>query len=74
MSKTVRITADLPQESIERLKMIAKQSNTSLTQSIIRSIQVQKAILNEIDGGAKLLLIDSQDNVSRVSFPRSVYK
>mgnify|MGYP002635758658 CR=1 FL=1 len=56
MSDVTRVTVNLPNEVIEQLKALAAANNTTLTDAIKRSIEINKYLTDREKEGSKLLI------------------
>jgi len=56
MSGVTKVTVNLPNEVIEQLKALAAANNTTLTDTIKRSIELNKYLTDREKEGGKLLI------------------
>jgi len=67
MAKAItQITVNLPDEIVEELRAIAAANNTSLTDAISQSIQVNKYLSDQEKGNAKILIETPDGKFRRV--------
>jgi len=56
MSGVTKVTVNLPNEVIEQLRALAAANNTTLTDAIKRSIEINKYLTDREKEGSKLLI------------------
>ena len=56
MSDVTKVTVNLPNEVIEQLRALAAANNTTLTDAIKRSIEINKYLTDGEKEGGKLLI------------------
>jgi len=64
--KTVKISANLPVESLERLKTLAYDRNVSMTEILRRAIEHEDYFARVIKQNGKVLTEDSDGNFRHV--------
>ena len=64
--KTVKISANLPKESLERLKTLAYDRNVSMTEILRRAIDHEDYFTRAIKKNGKVLIEDSDGNFRQV--------
>jgi hypothetical protein len=56
MSETIKVTVNLPADVVDELRKIATSTNTTMTDAIRRSIQINKYLLDQEQANGKLLI------------------
>ena len=56
MSDVTKVTVNLPNEVIDQLKALAAANNTTMTDAIKRSIEINKYLTDREKEGSKLLI------------------
>lgn len=62
----VKVTVNLPEESVKALRDMAARDGVSLTETLRRSIGLQKFIEDQQTEGSAILVKDKEDNVQRL--------
>ena len=56
MSQTVKVTVNLPEYVVQELREIATSTNTTMTEAIRKSIEINKYLLDQERGQGKVLI------------------
>lgn len=68
MNNSIRLTVDLPLDTMKELQKIAQSSGTTITESLARSIRVDSEIKEKVSNGAKLLLLPQSGQMTQIIF------
>lgn len=66
MDGTTKVTVNLPDSVVEDLRKIAEAGDTTLTDALRRSIQINKFLLDEEKKNSKLLIERADGKLERV--------
>ena len=67
--KIVKLSVNLPAETVDWLKEIADHDGITMTEALRRSVSTQKFVKETIDKGSKLLIEDpTQKSLRQVEF------
>lgn len=64
--KSVKISANLPEDAFERLKTLAYERGTTMTEILRRAIEHEQFFSNVINNDGKILTEDSKGNIRQV--------
>jgi hypothetical protein len=56
--KVIKLTVNLPEAAYEELKSMAREQNTTVTETLRRSISTEKFLRDAVKEGSKVLLED----------------
>jgi hypothetical protein len=69
MGNPVKVTVNLPEDTVEALKQMATDQGTTITEALRQAIESQHYLREETRGGKNLLLQDPSDrSLQRVIF------
>jgi len=63
---TVKVSVNLPEDSVASLKALAKREGISMTEALRRSISLQEFVDEQESEGSAILVKDKDDNVQRL--------
>ncbi len=62
MTDKTKLTVQFPNETVEEIKRLADQLNTTYTEVLKRGVKLQSLLLKEEQNGRKILLHDEKNN------------
>lgn len=66
--RSVRLSANLPEDVFEALKWIAAKHRVTMTEALRRAISTETFIEEQLDKGSAILLQDESGTVNKVIF------
>jgi hypothetical protein len=63
---TVKVSVNLPEESVKALKEIAKRDGVTMTEALRRSISLQQFVEDAQNKGGNILIEDRNNTVQRL--------
>lgn len=63
---TVKVSVNLPEDSVASLKALAKREGVSMTEALRRSISLQEFVDEQEAEGSAILVKDKDDNIQRL--------
>ena len=64
--QSVKISANLPAETVSLLKKIAQRRGTTMTEALRRAIEMENFVLETVDDKGKILVEDKDKNLMQV--------
>jgi hypothetical protein len=62
---TTKVTVNLPDDTVEAIKSIAKENGTTVTEALRQVIENQRFLRDEAQSGNKVLIQNTADNSVR---------
>jgi hypothetical protein len=64
-----RITADVPDEDVERLEKIAKHIHSSKTTALVRALRTSSLLEDAVASGSKIEIVDKDGTRKEIVLP-----
>lgn len=64
-----RITADVPDEDVQRLEKIAKKMHSNKTTALVRALRTSELLEDAASQGAKVYIIESDGSKREILMP-----
>ncbi len=65
---SVKVTVNLPDETVEAIKTIAAQRGTTVTEALRRAVESEKFLSEETRSGSKILVEKPEGTIRQVVF------
>lgn len=66
VSVPVKISANIPEETLELLRDLAARRHTTVTEALKRAIELDSFLVSQEDIGSKILIEDKDRKIQRV--------
>ncbi len=63
---TVKMSVNLSKTVVDALRSIASKREISMTEALRRAISTEKFLMDETDGGSKVLIEDKKHNIRQI--------